>query len=42
MTLEDARVLAALKLASKEAKRLAEANKLPFIAAKSRSWAIPK
>jgi hypothetical protein len=42
MTLEDERVLAALKQASKEAKRVADANKLPFIAAKNRSWTVSK
>jgi hypothetical protein len=31
-------VLEALKQASKEAKRVADANKLPFIAGKKQSW----
>ena len=39
---EDARVLEALKQASKEAKRVADANKLPFIAGKKQSWSVPK
>jgi hypothetical protein len=39
---EDARVLEALKQASKEAKRVAEANKLPFIAGRKQSWTIRK
>jgi hypothetical protein len=39
---EDARVLEALKQASNEAKRVAEANKLPFIAGKKQSWSVPK
>jgi hypothetical protein len=38
---EDARVLEALKQASKEAKRVADANKLPFIAGKKQSWSVP-
>ena len=37
-SMEDARVLEALKQASKEAKRVAEANKLPFIAGRKQSW----
>jgi hypothetical protein len=37
-TAEDARVLEALKQASKEAKRVADANKLPFIAGRKQSW----
>lgn len=39
---EDTRVLEALKQASKEAKRVAEANKLPFIAGRKQSWSVPK
>ncbi|MCA3028101.1 MAG: hypothetical protein ING66_05815 [Rhodocyclaceae bacterium] len=39
---EDACVLEALKQASKEAKRVAEANKLPFIAGRKQSWSVPK
>ena len=39
---EDARVLEALKQASKEAKRVADANKLPFIAGRKQSWSVPK
>lgn len=39
---EDTRILEALKQASKEAKRVAEANKLPFIAGKKHSWTVPK
>ena len=39
---EDARVLEALKQASKEAKRIADANKLPFIAGRKQSWSVPK
>ncbi|MFO0463817.1 MAG: hypothetical protein ACK5YU_06400 [Burkholderiales bacterium] len=41
-TAEDARVIEALKQASKEAKRVAEANKLPFIAGRKQSWYVPK
>jgi hypothetical protein len=41
-TAEDARVIEALKQASKEAKRVAEANKLPFIAGRKQSWSVPK
>lgn len=39
---EDACVLEALKQASKEAKRVADANKLPFIAGRKQSWSVPK
>ena len=39
---EDARVLEALKQASKEARRVAGANKLPFIAGRKQSWSVPK
>ena len=39
---EDASVLEALKQASKEAKRVADANKLPFIAGRKQSWSVPK
>jgi hypothetical protein len=39
---EDARVLEALKQASNEAKRLALANNLPFIAGKKQSWPVSK
>jgi hypothetical protein len=39
---EDARVLEALKQASKEAKRVADANNLPFIAGRKQSWSVPK
>ena len=39
---ENALVLEALKQASKEAKRVAVANKLPFIASKKQSWSVPK
>jgi hypothetical protein len=39
---EDARVLEALKQASKEAKRVADATKLPFIAGKKQSWSVQK
>jgi hypothetical protein len=38
---EDACVLEALKQASKEAKRVADANKLPFIAGRKQSWSVP-
>jgi hypothetical protein len=39
---EGARVMEALAQASKEAKRIADANKLPFIAGRKQSWSVPK
>jgi cell envelope opacity-associated protein A len=38
---EGARVMEALAQASKEAKRIADANKLPFIAGRKQSWSVP-
>jgi cell envelope opacity-associated protein A len=38
---EGARVMEALAQASKETKRIADANKLPFIAGRKQSWSVP-
>ena len=39
---EDTLVIDALKRSSKEAKQITQANNLPFIASKKKSWAVPK